>query len=476
MSVAAMVFQYQFQHIPNGIAISRNTQSRQPYKVFSHPSSGHRNLTLATTVPHAFSLSGSGAGAQYSSAGELVDTRRNERKKRIAGVDQDELLDPKQLADPDSCFCEFQGVEIHHKLYEPESRSSDNSLYGQHEAQTPSLELGLPMILLHGFGASVFSWNKVMKRLASLTGSKVLAFDRPAFGLTSRHNTFETQSSDAKPLNPYSMAFSVLATLYFIDFLAAQKAILVGHSAGSLVAVDAYFEAPERIAALILVAPAILAPRAIPKVVDTKGDGSDSNDQGKPQFKLFEILHKFIKYITQSIIEMMKRMVDMLNSLYKKVLLSVLRSAFAVMLVRMIIDKFGVAAVRTAWYDSKQVDEHIIDGYTKPLRTKGWDKALVEFTAAMLAKGESEMKPPLSKRLQEISCPVLIVTGNTDRIVPSWNAERLSRAIPHSKLEVIKNCGHLPHEEKVDEFVRVVEKFLQRAFGGLEEPSLQAVT
>lgn len=31
----------------------------------------------------------------------------------------------------------------------------------------------------------------------------------------------------------------------------------------------------------------------------------------------------------------------------------------------MIIDKFGVAAVRTAWYDSKQVDEHIIDGYTK---------------------------------------------------------------------------------------------------------------
>nr|KJB78607.1 hypothetical protein B456_013G010000 [Gossypium raimondii]KJB78609.1 hypothetical protein B456_013G010000 [Gossypium raimondii] len=326
-----MVFRYQFQQMPNGIAISRNTRSRQPYKVFSHPSSGHRNLTLATTVPHAFSLSGSGAGAQYSSAGELVDTGRNERKKRIAGVDQDELLDPKQLADPDSCFCEFQGVEIHHKLYEPESRSSDNSLYGQHEAQTPSLELGLPMILLHGFGASVFSWNKVMKRLASLTGSKVLAFDRPAFGLTSRHNTFETQSSDAIPLNPYSMAFSVLATLYFIDFLAAQKAILVGHSAGSLVAVEAYFEAPERIAALILVAPAILAPRAIPKVVDTKGDGSDSNDQGKPQFKLFKILHKFIKYVTQSIIQMMKRMVDMLNSLYKKALLSVLRSAFAVM-------------------------------------------------------------------------------------------------------------------------------------------------
>ncbi|KAK8611002.1 hypothetical protein V6N13_131067 [Hibiscus sabdariffa] len=312
-----------------------------PVNVSFHPNSSCCRPTLMTTVTHAFSLSGS--APEYSSAGELVDTGRKERRKRIAGIDQDELLDPKLLADPDSCFCEFQGVEIHHMLYD------------QDQTQTPSLKRGLPMILLHGFGASVFSWTKVMKRLANLTGSKVLAFDRPAFGLTSRLNTFGTKANDVNPQNPYSMAFSVLATL---------------HSAGSLVAVDAYFEAPERVAALILVAPAILAPRAIPKtkVVETKGDRSDSNNLPKPPFSVF-------------------------------------RRAVQVYQVRMIIDKFGVAAVRMAWYDSKQVDEHIIDGYTKPLRTKGWDKALVEFTAAMLLKGESERKPPLSKRLHEISCP-----------------------------------------------------------------------
>ncbi|KAJ6952280.1 hypothetical protein NC653_041431 [Populus alba x Populus x berolinensis] len=42
------------------------------------------------------------------------------------------------------------------------------------------------MILLHGFGASVYSWSRVMKPLAEVTGSKVIAFDRPALGLTSR--------------------------------------------------------------------------------------------------------------------------------------------------------------------------------------------------------------------------------------------------------------------------------------------------
>ncbi|XVF41261.1 hypothetical protein PTKIN_Ptkin01aG0266500 [Pterospermum kingtungense] len=483
MSGGGLVFQYQyqFQHIGigHGVTISgtNNQTCRKTYYGFSHCNSTRHYPSLATTITHASSLSGS--GAQYSAPGELTDAGRKPKKKRIAGIVQDELLDPKLLADPDSCFCEFQGVEIHHKLYdaEAESHSSDNSLFSHsQEAQTPSLKLGLPMILLHGFGASVFSWNKVIKRLARLTGSKVLAFDRPAFGLTSRLDTFGTQNSDAKPLNPYSMAFSVLATLYFIDFLAAEKAILVGHSAGSLVAVDAYFEAPERVAALILVAPAILAPRAIPKpkIVETKGDRSDSNNQGKPQFKLFEILFKFTKYITEAVMGMMKGMADMFNSLYKKALFFILRSAFGVMLVRMMIDKFGIAAVRAAWYDSKQVTEHIIDGYTKPLRTKGWDRALVEFTAAMLINGKSEMKPPLGKRLHEISCPVLIITGDTDRIVPSWNAERLSRAIPQSQFVVIKNCGHLPHEEKVEEFVSVIEKFLQRAFGGSGEHSLQA--
>ncbi|XP_022764893.1 uncharacterized protein LOC111310058 isoform X2 [Durio zibethinus] len=493
MSGGGLVFQYhyQFLRISNGVAIGSNNQTCQTF-VSSHSNSKRRYPTLATTITHAFSLSGSGSGAQYSAAGELIDAGRKQQKKRIAGIDQDELLDPKLLADPDSCFCEFQGVEIHHKLYDPGSHSSDKSLLThsqdvQDQTQTPLLKLGLPMILLHGFGASVFSWNRVMKRLAHLTCFKVLAFDRPAFGLTSRLNSFGTQISDAKPVNPYSMAFSVLATLYFIDFLAAEKAILVGHSAGSLVAVDAYFEAPERIAALILIAPAILAPRAIrePKIVEgnrsegnnqTNGDRSVSNNIRKPLFKLFEVLSKFTKYITEAVMRMIKGMAVMLNSLYKKALSSFLQSALPVMLARLLIDKFGIAAVRTAWYDSKQVTEHILDGYTKPLRAKGWDRALVEFTAAMLINGKSEMKPPLAKRLHEISCPVLIVTGDTDRIVPSWNAERLSLAIPQSKLEVIKNCGHLPHEEKVEEFVRVVEKFLQRAFGGSKEHSLQAVT
>ncbi|KAF7132115.1 hypothetical protein RHSIM_Rhsim09G0187300 [Rhododendron simsii] len=443
------------------------------------------NLVSSSMIAFASSASVSGSGAEYSE--QLLGTKPKQKKKKIAGIDQDELLDPALLADPDSCFCEFKGVQIHHKICNAES-VAQNLLQEQIVSQIPSQtkQMGLPMILMHGFGASVFSWQRVMKPLAQVTGEKVLAFDRPAFGLTSRVNPHEhspSSSEDRKPLNPYSMVFSVLATLFFIDLLSAQTAVLMGHSAGSLVAVDTYFEAPERVAALILVAPAILAPLNIRKVVkenqperDTQRQEeiSHSNIHGNPFIRLGNVLLEFFKYVAQAIMRLFKGMGVMVNYLYKKALSAILRSSLGVMLTRMVIDKFGIAAVRNAWYDSNQVPEHVLHGYTKPLRVKGWDKALVEFTAAMLTDSSSESKPPLANRLNEISCPVLIVTGDSDRLVPSWNAERLSRAIPGSCLEVIKNCGHLPQEEKAEEFVSIVEKFLNRVFGRSQEQYLQA--
>ncbi|KAH7537708.1 hypothetical protein FEM48_Zijuj03G0121600 [Ziziphus jujuba var. spinosa] len=450
------------------------------------PDSKHRGFLSSTLIPSASASSIGGSSADYSE--QLLDAQRKQkRKRRIAGVDQDELVEPTVLADPDSCFCEFRGVQIHYKVYDGESQAN-GLLQTQATMSNQTKKVGLPMILLHGFGASVFSWNRVMKPLAGVTGSKVLAFDRPAFGLTSRVNLSELHSAsgngDSKPLNPYSMAFSVLATLYFIDSLAAEKAIIVGHSAGSLVAVNTYFEAPERVAALILVAPAILAPVTAPKVAkgnqvgrerQLEEENSSTNILGNPFIQLYNILSKFTKVVVDAIIGLVKGMAVMINSLYKKLLSSILRSAFAVTLVRTIIDKLGIPAVRNSWHDPNQVTEHIINGYTKPLRTKSWDRALVEFTAAMLTDTASESKGPLTKRLHEISCPVLIITGDNDRLVPSWNAVRLSRAIPGARLEVIKHCGHLPHEEKKDEFISVVQKFLQTVFGDSEEQRLQVV-
>ncbi|XP_076903716.1 uncharacterized protein LOC143558844 [Bidens hawaiensis] len=426
------------------------------------------------------SSSSTGSGAEYS---EPLSTVEKKKAGKIAGIDQDELVDPKVLADPDSCFCEFQGLELHHKICEPESKPHSLSHDETISDSSQMVKLKYPLILLHGFGASLFSWNAVMKRLANVSGSKVLAFDRPAFGLTSRvDNPFNHapagSTRDTKPLNPYSMAFAVLATLYFIDFLAAEKAILVGHSAGCLVVAQTYFQAPERVAAMILVAPAIVAPLTSPKKVkaDSQEGGSESDDIKNPFFSLLSVVSKFSRIIAQTVIGLLKGMVNMVNSLYKKALSAFFRSSVAVMLVRMIIGKFGISAIKNAWYDASKVTDSVLEAYTRPLRAKGWDRALVEFTAEMVAGSLPESNPPLTERLHEISCPVLVITGDSDRLVPSWNAVRLSQAIPGSHLEVIKKCGHLPHEEKPHEFVTIVDNFLMRVFGRIESQPLQAAT
>jgi pimeloyl-ACP methyl ester carboxylesterase len=153
---------------------------------------------------------------------------RPRRRRSVAGIDQDELLDPDALADPDSSFYEINGVRLHHKVCSHEDEESSGGQSSDATATDATRnQIGVPILLLHGFGASVFSWSRVMRPLARVVFSKVLAFDRPAFGLTSRTSW---PHDDTKPINPYSMAFSVMATLAFIDYIGAEKAVLVGYS------------------------------------------------------------------------------------------------------------------------------------------------------------------------------------------------------------------------------------------------------
>ncbi|KAF8666993.1 hypothetical protein HU200_053162 [Digitaria exilis] len=404
-------------------------------------------------------------------AAQIPPLRR--RRRIVAGIDQDELVDPEALADPDSSFYEINGVRLHHKVcsHEDEDSSSDQSSDATVVAAAGRSRIGLPILLLHGFGASVFSWSRVMRPLARIAGAKVLAFDRPAFGLTSRASL---SGDDSKPINPYSTVFSVMATLAFIDYLGAEKAVLVGHSAGCLVAVDAYFEAPERVAALVLVAPAIFAPR---KGVKDSATGEQEgqkqnvpNDESSPPNLFARIWGGFLKlwkHIAGLVSKLIMGIKDIFRSLYVKALVAFLRSSLGAMLVRWVMDKFGILGVRNAWYDPSKVTDHVIQGYTKPLKSRGWETALLEHTISMIT--DSAGRAPVSKRLSEISCPVLVVTGDTDRIVPAWNAERLAHAIPGARFEVIQSCGHLPQEERPEEFLSIVERFLWTVFGSPNE-------
>ena len=58
--------------------------------------------------------------------------------------------------------------------------------------------------------------------------------------------------------------------------------------------------------------------------------------------------------------------------------------------------------------------------------------------------------------LSRVNAPTLIVWGAEDRIIPPDAGRRIHEAIAGSRLEIIPQCGHMPHIEKPDEFSRLL--------------------
>jgi pimeloyl-ACP methyl ester carboxylesterase len=81
-------------------------------------------------------------------------------------------------------------------------------------------------------------------------------------------------------------------------------------------------------------------------------------------------------------------------------------------------------------------------------------------TMAKLAWQPRLNNPDLKKWLHRIHLPTLIVWGDSDRLIPPAYGSAFQSLIPHSRLEILPHCGHLPHVERAAEFVSVVTKFI----------------
>lgn len=287
-------------------------------------------------------------------------------------------LPPAELAESDSLFVEVDGLQVHYK---------------EAGAGEPAL------LLLHGFAASTFSWREVMDPLAG-DGRRVVAFDRPAFGLTERPLPGAWQGD-----NPYSPEAQADLTVGLMDATGIERAVLVGNSAGGTTAVLTALRHPERVEKLVLVDAAIY------------GGGSP--------------LPRWLSPLLQT--PQMRR----LGPLF-------VRS----------IQSWGQEFGRSAWHDPSKFTPEVWEGYTRPLRAEHWDRALWELTAASHALG-------LERRLGEIDVPVLVISGDDDRIVPPEQSVRLAGELPDAELVVIPDCGHVPQEECPAAFLEAVRAFLQ---------------
>jgi len=99
---------------------------------------------------------------------------------------------------------------------------------------------GEPVVLLHGFGASTYSWRKVMPELT--TRFRVIAIDLNGFGYTER-------PSD---LASYTREGQGRLVLEVMDALGIQRAHIVGHSYGGGITMWLAAYHPDRFLSMVL--------------------------------------------------------------------------------------------------------------------------------------------------------------------------------------------------------------------------------
>jgi len=66
----------------------------------------------------------------------------------------------------------------------------------------------------------------------------------------------------------------------------------------------------------------------------------------------------------------------------------------------------------------------------------------------------------LVHRLVELEVPTLVVWGKRDRVFPSSQAQKAVSHLRRGYLELIPDCGHLPHVERPDHFAAILGRFL----------------
>jgi len=256
---------------------------------------------------------------------------------------------------------------------------------------------GRLIVLLHGFGATTFSWRTVIGPLATL--GHVLAYDRPGFGFT-------PLVERTTGLDPYSLAGQVALLNKVIETEArGRDVILIGHSAGGLLAAEYALKHPGTLKGLVLESPAIWRKSPVPASV--------------------------AKMLRKPTLE------DMAGKLIGS------------------FEKAGLKILTESFFDKRNLTPFIVDGYKAPMQQASWRTSLWRFMTA-------DQSNSVRENLDGFSSPVFVVTGDHDTIIKVEDTFKVTERIQGHSIYVVPNAGHLAHEERPDDFIRVVTKFIER--------------
>jgi len=282
---------------------------------------------------------------------------------------------PEDLADPDSRFIRIGKLNVHYK------RQGDGKPY---------------LVFLHGYLGGCHSFQQILD--STMQRGTFIAYDRPAFGLTSR-----PMPGDWAGPNPYGLEAQVRVLIDLLDALEIDQATLIAHGMGCKVAVSAAQYHPGRVERLVLISPEV-------------------RSQAKPGWQRLFMATPQMRRLGPVLLR--NKVIGQVEEILQK-----------------------------GWHKPVLVAPVKRDAYYKILRVDNWDRALWEFVRAM--RPDVQKYPP-----ESIRTPTLVVAGGHDRIANTNEIVRFAAAIPQASLALLPDAGHCPQEESPESFLQAMGEYL----------------
>lgn len=263
-----------------------------------------------------------------------------------------------------------------------------------------------PLLLIHGFSASLQTWEPWVERLATgadrIGDHRLISIDLPGHGLTRAPAGYQASIETFRD-----------AVAEFVRTQNLTRLALAGSSMGGNIAWEYALAHPEQVSALILVDASGWP--------ETRAGLADE----PPIFKL----------------------------LRNPVAGPILRDLDNTALVRQ--------GLEASFADPALVDDAMLARYVDLSRAPGHRDIILQLTL-----GFRERNYATAERLAALQMPVLILTGDTDRLVPPEHAEQFHQAIAGSQLVTFEHVGHIPQEEAPDASAMAVHEFLTQQIEG----------
>ncbi|CAK9152378.1 unnamed protein product [Ilex paraguariensis] len=251
---------------------------------------------------------------------------------------------------------------------------------------------GLPVVLIHGFGASAFHWRYNIPELAKKY--KVYAIDLLGFGWSE------------KAIIDYDALVWRDQVVDFMKEIVKEPAILVGNSLGGFTALVTGTSLPEQVVGVALL-------NSAGQFGDASGETNETEETVLQKFLLKPLKEIFQRVVLSFLFWQAKqpaRIESVLKSVYK---------------------------------NTSNVDDYLVDSITRPAADPNAGEVYYRLMTRFMM---NQRKYTLDSVLSELSCPLLLVWGDLDPWVGPAKALRIKEFYPNTSL-VNLQAGHCPHDE-----------------------------